>query len=194
MIHGMMVRCGAMLGIMLVMVGFYEWTKEPTPEIVTVAIATEIAYPSSPLVLMSTSQYTRAYNVTHEIAGKIVYYAEKHEIDVPIAFGLVHIESNFNPRAISSAGARGLTQLMRPTAGDYLRNPTDSLLYDIDTNLDVGMYYLSWLIDRYDGDLTTALVAYNSGLGTVERLRRVGWPLPMRYPRMVMRSASRVAD
>ncbi len=194
MIHGMMVRCGGMLAIMLVMVGFYEWTKDPVPEIVTVAIATEIAYPSSPLVLMSTSQYTQAYNVTHEIAGKIVYYAEKHGIDVPIAFGLVHIESNFNPRAISRAGARGLTQLMRPTAGDYLLNPTDSLLYDIDTNLDVGMYYLSWLIDRYDGDLTTALVAYNSGLGTVGRLRSVGWELPMRYPRMVMRSAGRLAD
>ena len=195
MIDTLLGRTIVMFVAVLLVVGIIEYMKSPDPVIEMVAIAPVIVYVPTPLVLMSeTASYTQAYNVTDEIASKIVYYAQKHSIDVPLAFGLVHVESNFNPYAISHKGARGLTQLMRLTAGEYLPNPVDSLLYDIDTNLNVGMTYLAYLIEYYDGDVTTALVAYNRGPAAVDQIRQAGRTLPMRYPRMVMASARRVAD
>jgi len=77
---------------------------------------------------------------------------------------LVRAESNFDPLAISRAGAHGLTQLMPGTAAD--RNVTD--IFDPEQNLRAGAVHLRQLLDRFES-LTLALAAYNAGAATVDR-------------------------
>lgn len=77
---------------------------------------------------------------------------------------LVRAESNFDPLAISRAGAHGLTQLMPGTAAD--RGVTD--VFDPDQNLRAGAIHLRQLLDRFES-LTLALAAYNAGAATVDR-------------------------
>lgn len=75
------------------------------------------------------------------------------------------VESGFDPHAVSRAGAQGLMQLMPQTAQAY--GVTDA--FDPLANLQAGARHLRGLLDRYDGDLTLALAAYNAGAGAVER-------------------------
>jgi hypothetical protein len=77
---------------------------------------------------------------------------------------LVRAESNFDPLAVSRAGAHGLTQLMPVTAAD--RGVVD--VFDPEQNLTAGAVHLRQLLDRFES-LTLALAAYNAGAATVDR-------------------------
>jgi soluble lytic murein transglycosylase-like protein len=74
-------------------------------------------------------------------------------------------ESGFKPCAVSSRGAEGIMQLMPATQGQFaVANP-----FDAKENLDAGTKLLKQLLDRYSGDLTKALSAYNAGAGAVDK-------------------------
>ena len=97
--------------------------------------------------------------------AEITAAAKKHGIDPALLAGLVRQESNFNPTAGSSAGARGLTQLMPATAaGLGVTDVTDPV-----QALDGGAKYLKQQLDRFGGDVTLALAAYNAGPGAVQQ-------------------------
>ena len=97
--------------------------------------------------------------------AEITAAAKKHGIDPALLAGLVKQESGFNPTAGSSAGARGLTQLMPGTAaGLGVANVLDPV-----QNLDGGAKYLRQQLDAFGGDVTRALAAYNAGPGAVQR-------------------------
>lgn len=74
-------------------------------------------------------------------------------------------ESNFNPSAVSSAGAVGIMQLMPATAASL--GVTNS--YDAYQNIMGGAKYISSLLSKYNGDTSLALAAYNAGSGNVEK-------------------------
>ena len=89
---------------------------------------------------------------------------------------VIRCESSFNPKAESNAGARGLMQIM-PETGRWLAGKfgegesyTDDALFDVDTNLKYGCWYLRWLKERFSGDLRTVTAAYHAGQGQVQ-----GW-------------------
>lgn len=86
-------------------------------------------------------------------------YAKEFDVD-PIFFSaMIAQESAGNPNVISSAGAKGLTQLMPNTGKDYgVIDP-----FDPDQNIKGGMIHFKKLLDRYKGDKEKALAAYNGG-------------------------------
>lgn len=119
----------------------------------------------------------KGYPVTDGLARSIVDAAVENDIEPELAFGLVRAESGFRDGATSHVGAVGLTQLMPRTARWLEPGVTTRQLRDSETNLRIGLGYLRDLIDKYDGNERLALLAYNRGPGTVDRvLRRGGNP------------------
>ena len=91
--------------------------------------------------------------------------AKRNELDPALLSAVVGQESGFQPRAISSAGAMGLMQLMPSTARQLnVRNP-----FYPDQNVDAGVRHLKQLLENYGGDVNLTLAAYNAGSGAVAR-------------------------
>lgn len=97
--------------------------------------------------------------------AQITAAATKHGIDPALLKGLIRQESNFNAAARSSAGAQGLTQLMPGTAAGL--GVTDAT--DPAQAIDGGAKYLKEQLDRFGGDTSKALAAYNAGPGAVSK-------------------------
>lgn len=100
-----------------------------------------------------------------KISASIDRAATQFGLPSALINAVVKAESNYQVRALSPAGARGLMQLMPATAREL--GVTDP--YDIDQNIRGGAKYLRSMLDRFDGDLNLALSAYNAGPGTVAR-------------------------
>lgn len=95
--------------------------------------------------------------------------ARQHGVEEAIVRAIIHAESSFNPNALSRVGAQGLMQLMPATA----RRFGVSNAFDPTQNISGGVQYLSWLLKRYNGDLTLAAAGYNAGEGAVDRYKGV---------------------
>ncbi|QYK54625.1 MAG: lytic transglycosylase domain-containing protein [Fimbriimonadaceae bacterium] len=91
--------------------------------------------------------------------------AEKHGVDPKLFQALITQESGFNPKAVSPAGALGLSQLMPKTAKSL--GVTDP--FNATQNLEGGAKYLAQMMKEFNGDTKLALAAYNAGPGAVRR-------------------------
>ncbi len=91
--------------------------------------------------------------------------AAKHQLDAALIRAVIHAESAFNPKAVSSKGALGLMQLMPATMQQFQVNNGEEPA----ENIRAGTQYLAQLIREFQGDLTLALAAYNAGPGNVRR-------------------------
>ena len=91
--------------------------------------------------------------------------------DPALVYALTRVETNFDARAVSSAGARGLMQLMPATASYIAGDPSfsDDSLHDPAVNLELGQRYVSYLAGQVDGDLIRLLSCYNAGPGSFAR-------------------------
>jgi len=96
---------------------------------------------------------------------EIAAAAREFGVEESIVRAIIHAESAYNPLALSRAGAQGLMQLMPETA----RRFGVSDVYDATQNIRGGVHYLSWLLKRFNGDLTLAAAGYNAGEGAVDR-------------------------
>ena len=85
---------------------------------------------------------------------------------------VIRVESNFNHRAVSHAGARGLMQIMPPTAHS-LKEVKALNMEKPRANVRAGAKYLRKMINKFQGDLELALAAYNAGPGAVEKYRGI---------------------
>lgn len=98
---------------------------------------------------------------------------QKYNIDKYEILSIIKAESNFKADAVSSKNAIGLMQLTIDTANWCagkigMENISGSDLYVPETNIKLGVYYFSYLYQRYN-DFDTALAAYNAGMGNVDK-------------------------
>lgn len=113
------------------------------------------------------------YQIRYPVKYKetIVKYANTYAISPRLVASLINEESSFDPNVVSKAGAMGLMQIT-PATGEYIANKlgvqdykTEDL-FDVDTNIKFGCYYLSYLRERFV-DEQVYLAAYNAGETTV---------------------------
>jgi soluble lytic murein transglycosylase-like protein len=85
--------------------------------------------------------------------------SDKYRIESSLLKAVIKVESNWNSEAVSHAGAMGLMQLMPTTAKELkITNP-----FNPEDNIDGGARYLRYLLDKFNGNLSYALAAYNAG-------------------------------
>ncbi len=102
-----------------------------------------------------------------ELAPMISRFSRQHQLHPALIRAVIKAESDFDPHAVSRAGAVGLMQLMPQTA---VRLEVRDL-YDPEDNIGGGTKYLRHLLDRFRGNLPLALAAYNAGENVVDRYR-----------------------
>ena len=104
------------------------------------------------------SQYVEAYSAEYGVPEDLIY-------------AIIQVESGFEPNAISEVHAIGLMQMTEETY-DWLSSKTGDTgtfkeLYTPEYSIQYGTYFLSILMDRYEGDYTTVAAAYHAGMGSV---------------------------
>ena len=107
------------------------------------------------------------FPIKHE--NSIQKYCDMYGVDTHLILALIKAESNFKDDAVSHANATGLMQLTKETFAFFeettnargdIENPND--------NIHAGVWYLSYLLERYEGNTKNALAAYNAGLSNVD--------------------------
>ncbi len=116
-------------------------------------------------------------------AQEIVDAADRYGVSPHLVQSVIRVESAFNPSAVSRKGARGLMQLMPKTASSLgvrdAFNPAQ--------NIDGGVRHLRALLDRYGGNLSLALAAYNAGAQAVDWYRGIPpYPETQEYVRRIL--------
>ena len=91
--------------------------------------------------------------------------SEKYNVDINLLKAIAKAESNFNPNAVSSAGALGVMQLMPSTASSL----GISNAYNARENIMGGAQVIASNLKKYNGDISLALAAYNAGSGNVDK-------------------------
>jgi soluble lytic murein transglycosylase-like protein len=140
------------------------------------AVAPVPAGPAEPELVSDAQLAARPF------AELISTVAAAHEVDLRLIHAVIEQESNYQSRARSKKGARGLMQLMPATARQY--GVRDS--YDPKANLEAGIRHLKDLLSRME--LPVALAAYNAGEGTVQRYGGLPpYPETQNYVRSILR-------
>jgi soluble lytic murein transglycosylase-like protein len=122
----------------------------------------------------------------------IVESGKRNSVDPLLLYSIMHQESTFKPRAMSNKGARGLMQLIPPTASRF--GVTN--IWDPKQNIEGGARYMRFLLDLFAGDVRLALAGYNAGEGAV---MKYGYQVPpysetQEYVRRIGRRYSLIRD
>lgn len=151
--------------------GRLYFTNLPPPPAATPTVVTRPARSATQLVARAP------------VLPMIHRLAQQYSIDPRLVQAIITVESNFDPHAVSRAGAQGLMQLMPDTAARYrVENP-----FDPQANIEGGMRYLRDLLLMFPSDLRHVLAAYNAGEGTVQQYGGIPpYPETQRYVERVL--------
>lgn len=118
------------------------------------------------------SYFSLNYPLKYE--KEIIYFSNKYNLDENLVKSLINVESSYRENALSTSNAMGLMQIMPTTAIEVaqklkIEDFNVFKLYNKDINLEIGCYYLSYLILLFNNNTLNALCAYNAGLSNVKR-------------------------
>ena len=137
-----------------------------SPRVVTEKVIAPVAVTNAPAAPAVEEKHARPpAGPASNIDEAVERIAAQHALPPALLHSVIKVESNYNPYAISSAGAQGMMQLIPSTARRFgvsnVFNPVE--------NIQGGARYLRYLLDLYKGNYPLALAAYNSGEGNVAR-------------------------
>jgi hypothetical protein len=155
-------RSGALAGLLAGSLGLvaHRGLQQPTPVSAPSVTAPAGSPDPSPTPEAPASPYERFIQEASAL----------YDVSADLVRAVIQTESNFNPRAVSGAGARGLMQLTPVTLRELKMtidpfNPRENIL--------AGTKYLAMMLDRHDGDVPLALASYNAGPTAVRRHRGI---------------------
>jgi soluble lytic murein transglycosylase-like protein len=108
-----------------------------------------------------------------KLLKNVHYEANRAGLDPALVLSVIEVESNFNPYAISTAGARGLMQIMPFWLKILGKERQDESLFNVRTNLRYGCTILKHYLDKEKGDITRALARYNGSRGKYSYPKKV---------------------
>ncbi len=107
------------------------------------------------------------YQTRREFLETVYYESKRAGLEPSLMLGLIQVESGFRKYVVSTAGARGLTQVM-PFWSNLIGNGDKSALFNMQANIRFGCVILRHYLDIEQGDLFRALGRYNGSLGKAE--------------------------
>jgi len=139
--------------------------------------------------VLRTAACRRAYGLAYPLAwwDIVLRWSGSYGVDPYLVLAVMREESGFSPTAVSSSDARGLMQLLPSTARwiaeDMLRIPfREADLFRPETNIQLGAWYLAYLLRQFGGDTARAVAAYNGGQGNLRRWTAGGVATPGDLP------------
>lgn len=125
-------------------------------------------------ITLILSPTATAMNLTNKnvIQKLVVDEANRQGLDPTLALAIAKVESNFDPYALSNAGAMGVMQIMPATAKSVFGIDKEKL-YDANINISLGITFIKQLLTRYDQRLDIALSHYNGGSAVQDELGRL---------------------
>lgn len=129
----------------------------------------EIGYELKPITVPQQYQHMKSLSEYTDASTQqlVRYYSRLYNLDENLVYAVIKAESNFNPNAVSPAGARGLMQLMPGTAAEM----GVTKIFDPAQNIAGGTQYLAKMLELFKNDTRLALAAYNAG---PERVKQYG--------------------
>ena len=178
-----------------------EGTVQGRVRPVAESVATAVAQPDPDLALIDSVLAKRAPELglvlRAQVSRAIAEEARRAGYDPLLILAIIDVESDFDPEAVSSRGARGLMQIQPVTLHWFaekqgLRLTKEEMAADPALCVRLGIRYLRSLQERFGGDLPTALMAYNAGPDRIRQALRERAVEPFRfYPRRVKRDFER---
>lgn len=138
--------------------------KRAQRRVILIAVVLVIAIVAS-LFVMSVAKKASYPVKFEEIAEQ---KAQQYGLPLSLVMGLIRTESGFQADAVSNVGAVGLMQIM-PDTGKWIagklrwQDYSDEMLTEPEKNIELGCWYLRFLMDRFEGDITAVLAGYNAG-------------------------------
>lgn len=123
------------------------------------------------IIVAITGYYILKYLYPQGYKEYVEKYSKMYDVEEELVYAMIKEESNFNQEANSHKSAIGLMQLVQETADEVgLELELENVnLQDPETNIRIGTKYLSDLIEKYDGNVKFAIIAYNAGIGNVDK-------------------------
>ncbi len=128
------------------------------------------------IIYKAEDLFPTSFTYPTEYEEYVTKYGTEYKVEPAFIYAVIKTESSFKPKAESEVGARGLMQLMEEAfnwlkyrMGDNRDINFDSM-FDPQTNIQYGTYYLSFLLEHYNNNMDLAAAAYHGGIGTVD-----GW-------------------
>lgn len=163
---GLGIRILPLAGIVLA--GAFILFKQPLMSLTELIERKAIPFPASKLHMdddRASSAGGRFGTGNRGIFWYINHYAKLYGVDPLLVRAVIEVESNFDPKAVSHNGAKGLMQINPITARHLGLND----VFDIGDNIEGGVRYLRYLLERYGWNLHMALASYNAGPANIRR-------------------------